>query len=104
MTAQETVEYAQISVDQAQRGLNFVQDKIDRVDDVMLIADDIAVTAGNLVAGTRRWSRRGLIIGGILVIGVIVIVVASRCRQSGDGAGEIDEPTDEVEETTESAE
>ena len=100
MTVQETAEYAQVSVDQAQRGINFVQDKIDRVDDLMLIADDISVKAGNVVAGTRRWSRRGLIIGGVLVIGVIVVVVASRCRRSGDGAETIVEPADESAESS----
>ena len=100
MTAQETIEYAQVSVDQAQRGLDFVQDKIDRVDDLMLIADDISVTAANVVEGTRRWSRRGLIIGGVLIIGVIVIAVASRRCRSGDAAEGGDESTDQSTESS----
>jgi C-terminal processing protease CtpA/Prc len=94
MTAQETIEYAQVSVDTAQRGLDFVQDKIDRVDDLMLVVDDISATASTVVAGTRRWSRRGLIIGGVLVIGVIVIVIASRRCRGGEPVAPTDDPSE----------
>ena len=96
MTALETAEYAQTSVDQVQRGLDFVQDKIDRVDDLLLVVDDISATASNVAAGTRRWSRRGLIIGGVVVIGVIVTIVAvRRCR-----GGQTEDVTDESSESS----
>lgn len=96
MTALESVEYAQTSVDQVQRGLDFVQNKIDRVDDLLVVVDDISETASNVAAGTRRWSRRGLIIGGLVIIGVIVTIVAARrCR-----GGQAEEVADETSETS----
>jgi len=84
MTAAETIEYAQTSVDQIQTGLEFVQGHLGRAEDFALKVDDLAITAGAAVKEARRLSRCALILGGaaLVVGGIVVLVVISKRRSS----------------------
>ena len=75
MTAVETIEYAQGSVDQLQRGLEFVQENLGRADAFAVKADDFVETAGEIVIRARRISRMLVLAGGLAVVGGVVAVV-----------------------------
>ncbi|GMQ94783.1 MAG: hypothetical protein BMS9Abin12_2291 [Acidimicrobiia bacterium] len=81
MTAVETIEYAQTSVDQIQRGLEVVQGHLGRADDLAIRVDDIALAAGDVVNKARRMSRFVLVFGGVIFVGGIVAFVVSRARR-----------------------
>jgi hypothetical protein len=81
MTALETIEYAQTSVDQIQRGLEVVQSHLGRADDLAIRVDDIALAASGVVKKARRMSRFVLVFGGVICIGGIVAFVVLRARR-----------------------
>jgi hypothetical protein len=82
MTAAETIEYAQTSVDQIQSGLVFVQGHLERAENLALKVDDLATTAGRVVEDARRFSRFALIVGGaVVVLGGIAVIVVIRKRR-----------------------
>jgi len=82
VTALETIEKAQTSVDQIQRGLEFVQVRLDRADDLATRVDEIAVTASTVVKKARRVSRFVLVLGAVTVVGGVVAFVIMRRRKS----------------------
>ncbi len=85
MTAADTIEYAQSSVDQIQRGLELVQDQLEKADAFAVKADELAQTAGEFVVKARRISRAVLILGGLAVIGGTVAIVLIRRRRNSRG-------------------
>ena len=97
---QDKIERAEefASSEKVQRGIDFVQDKIDRAEAVALVVDDVAVVTGTETAKTRRRSRRVLIIGGVLVVGVIVAVVIVRNRKNVRPADDIEDAAEETPE------
>ena len=104
---QDKIERAEelASSEKVQRGIDFIQDKIERTEDLAVLIDDIAIVNGTEGAKKRRCSRRGLILGGVIVVGVIVAVVVIRSRSHETAAEEAQdtsvEETEETEETTE---
>ncbi len=84
MTALETLEYAQTSVDQIERGIGFVQERLEQAESLALKVDDLAVTAGEVAAKARRISRFALILGGVVIVGgAITCVIICKRRRSG---------------------
>ncbi|GMQ98595.1 MAG: hypothetical protein BMS9Abin17_1115 [Acidimicrobiia bacterium] len=81
MTALETIEYAQTSVDQIQHGLEVVQGHLGRADDLAIRVDDIVLAAGDVAKKARRVSRFVLVFGGVMCIGGIVAFVVLRARR-----------------------
>jgi hypothetical protein len=96
MTAAETLEYAQTSVDQLERGIGFVQDRLQQAENVAIKVDELAVTAGDVAAKARRGSRNALIVLGVIVVGGAVFF-AVRKRAARTPTQKPDEPaTEEV--------
>lgn len=79
MTAAETLEYAQSSVDQIERGIGFVQDRLAQAEGLAVKVDDLAVTASDVAAKARRGSRYALVAAGVVVLGIVVIVAIRKC-------------------------
>lgn len=79
MTAAETLEKAQTSVDQLERGIGFVQDRLAKVEDLATRVDEIAVTASDVATKARRLSKYVLIVGGVVVVGAAVYFAARKC-------------------------
>ena len=65
MTAGETIELAQVSVDHVQRGLDFAQDRLDQSDVLIEMADKVTEVAESVTVQARRMPRRLLICGAI---------------------------------------
>jgi len=84
MTALETLEYAQSSVDQIERGLGFVQERLDQAESLALKVDDLAVTAGEVAAKARRISKFAVILGGVVIVGgaVACVIICKRRRSN----------------------
>ena len=80
MTAAETLEYAQTSVDQLERGIGFVQDRLHQAESIAVKVDELALTAGDVAAKARHGSRYALIGFGVVVVGAAVFFAARRCR------------------------
>lgn len=77
MTAIETIELAQGSVDQIQRGLDFAQNRLDNADSLIEVADRVTEVVETAAVQARRMPRRLLICGavaGLLTVAVIVII------------------------------
>jgi hypothetical protein len=95
------------SSEKVQRGIDFVQDKVERTDDIAVSVEDFAIVTARGTAKKRRGSRRGLILGGVIAVGVIVAVMVIRSRSQGTAANEVENPAAEeaegasAEETTE---
>ncbi len=85
MTAVETLEYAQTSVDQLGRGIEFVQDRLDQAENVALKVDELALTASDVVDKARRVSRFAIILGIATVVtaGIATCVIIRRRKRSG---------------------
>jgi len=83
------------SSEPVQRGVDFVQDKIEQAEGLVLVIDDLAVASGVDIVETRCRSRRGLIIGGAVVIGVIVTVVIIRRLRKPTPIEEVEQTTDD---------
>lgn len=81
MTALETLEYAQTSVDQIERGIGFVQERLEQAESLALKVDDLAVTAGEVAAKARRISRIAMIVGGAVIVVCAVACVVIRKRR-----------------------
>ncbi len=92
MTAVETLEYAQTSVDQIERGLGFVQDQLDRAEDLALKVDEMSAVASDVVVKARRLSRILFILGGLLTIGGVVTVIVVRKRRKAIEPEDVSEP------------
>lgn len=76
MTAVETIELAQGSVDQLQRGIVIVGEQLDK-------ADAFAQTATEVVQKTRRFSKRALICGLVLMVfGAAAVVIIKKRKQA----------------------
>jgi hypothetical protein len=82
MTAGETIELAQVSVDHVQRGLDFAQDRLDQSDVLIEMADRVTEVAENVTVQARRMPRRLLICGAIAVLGIIAIVIIKKRKQA----------------------
>jgi len=91
MTAAETLEYAQTSVDQLERGIGFVQDRLQDAESIAVRVDELAVTAGDVAVKARRGSRYALIGFGVIVVGAAVFFASRKCA--------IRKPEHESEET-----
>jgi CHASE3 domain sensor protein len=81
VTASETVEFAQTSVDQIQRGLAAVQENLE-------VIDDVAVAAEQLVEQVRRRSKYVFIVGGSVALCAVVAVVVFKRRKRHRSAEE----------------
>jgi uncharacterized membrane protein len=92
MTAAETLEYAQTSVDQLERGIGFVQDRLAQAEGLASRVDEIAVTAGDVATKARRVSKYALIVTGVVILGAAVYFAARKCP--------IRRPAEEPDETT----
>ena len=97
---QDKIERAEefASSEKVQRSIDFVQDKIERAEAVAAVVDDLEIPTGNESMRTRRCSRRGLIIGGVLVIGVIVVVVIVRSRKKASPVDDVEVAAEETPE------
>ena len=82
------------SSEKVQRGIDFVQDKIEKAEGLVLVVDDLAVSNGKDAASTRRCSRRGLILGGVILVGVIVTVVVIRSRRKTSSGEDVEDTTE----------
>ncbi len=80
MTAAETLEYAQTSVDQLERGIGFVQDRLAATEDLVVRLDELAVTASDVATKARRGSKYVLILAGAVVVGAVVFAASRKCR------------------------
>lgn len=80
MTATETIEYAQSSIDQLERGIGFVQDRLTAAEDIAVRVDELAITASDAAAKARRGSKYLLIFAGIAIVGVVVFAASKKCR------------------------
>jgi hypothetical protein len=88
MTAAETIERAQGSVDQIQRGIMTVQDKLDQADALVQVADRVAE---NVTVQARRMPKRLLICGLVALCGIAVIVVIKKRKRA-----QIDQEPEEI--------
>jgi hypothetical protein len=79
MTAAETIERAQGSVDQIQRGIMTVQDKLDQADALVQVADRVAE---NVTVQARRMPKRLLICGLVALCGIAVIVIIKKRKRA----------------------
>ena len=79
MTAVETLELAQVSVDQLQRGILTVQDKLDQADAVAAVADRVVE---NISAQARKMPRRMMICAAVAFFGFAVIVIIKKRRHA----------------------
>jgi hypothetical protein len=93
---QDKIEKAEVlaSSEKVQRGIDFVQDKIEKAEGLVLVVDDLAVSNGKDAASTRRCSRRGLILGGVILVGVIVTVVVIRSRRKTSSGEDVEDTTE----------
>ena len=83
MTAADTIEIAQVSVDQIQRGLDFAQNRIDNADALVEVAERVTDVAADVVVQARGLSRRMLICGALaLVAGIAAIVIIKKRKQA----------------------
>lgn len=78
MTAAETIEIAQVSVEQVQRGLLTAQEKLDQADALIEVADKVVET---VTVQARRMPRRLLICGVVAILGIAVIVIIKKRKQ-----------------------
>jgi len=86
MTAGETIELAQGSVDQIQRGIMTVQEKLEQADALVQVADKVVE---NVTIQARRLPRRALLCGLVAtVLGIAVFVVIKKKRAKADQASE----------------
>jgi hypothetical protein len=88
MTAAETIERAQGSVDQIQRGIMTVQDKLDQADALVQVADRVAE---NVTVQARRMPKRLLICGLVALCGIAVIVIIKKRKRA-----QIDQEPEEI--------
>jgi len=80
MTAAETIELAQGSVDQIQRGIMTVQEKLDQADALVQVADKVVE---NVTEQARRMPRRLLICGAVATMcGIAVIMIIKKRKQA----------------------
>ena len=83
MTAAETIELAQGSVDQIQKGIVKVQDKLEQADALVQVVENVVEEV--------RGSRRKLICAGVALgcivggVAVFVIVKKKKARTNTDG-------------------
>jgi hypothetical protein len=84
----------EISSEKVQRGIDFVKDKVERTEDIAVSVEDFAIVTAKGTAKKKRSSRRGLILGGVIVVGVIVAVMVIRSR-SKETANEVEDPAAE---------
>lgn len=82
------------SSERVQRGIDLIQDKLERTEDIAVSVEEVAIVTANGVA-KRRCSRRGLILGTVIVVGVIVAVVVIRSRSNETAAYEVENPSAE---------
>lgn len=82
MTAVDTIEIAQVSVDQIQRGLDFAQDRLDNAEALIEVADRVTDAVENVTVQARRMPRRLLICGLVAVCGIALIVIIKKRKQA----------------------
>jgi hypothetical protein len=83
MTTADTIELAQVSVDQIQRGLDFAQGRLDQADALIDVADKVAEVVATAKVRTRRLSRRTLICGAVAAVcGIAVIMIIKKRRRA----------------------
>jgi hypothetical protein len=83
MTTADTIELAQVSVDQIQRGLDFAQGRLDQADALIDVADKVAEVVATAKVRTRRLSRRTLIYGAVAAVcGIAVIMIIKKRRRA----------------------
>jgi hypothetical protein len=83
MTASDTIELAQVSVDQIQRGLDFAQERLDQADALIEVADKVAEVVVNATVRARRLTRRTLICGAVAAVcGIAVIMIIKKRRRA----------------------
>ena len=92
MTAAETLEYAQASVDQIERGIGFVQDRLAQAENLAGRLDEAAATASDVSAKARRGSKYVLLVAGVAIVGITILVIARRRA--------VRQPAEEPAETT----
>jgi len=81
MTATDTIELAQVSVDQIQRGLDFAQNRLDQADALIEVADKVTEVVATATVRARRLSRRTLICGVVAAVcGIAVIMIIKKRR------------------------
>lgn len=80
MTATETIEYAQSSVDQLERGIGFVQDRLAAAEDTAVRVDQLAVTARDAAGKARRGSKYLLIFASVAILGAVLFAASKKCR------------------------
>jgi len=89
MTAAETIELAQGSVDQIQRGIVAVQETLEQADAIVQVADRVVE---NVTARARRLPRRILICGTLVAvcgIAAVVIIKKRKRAKANQGSEEI---------------
>ncbi|MEN8238703.1 MAG: hypothetical protein ABFR53_05825 [Actinomycetota bacterium] len=79
MTAAETIELAQGSVDQLQRGIVTVQEKLEQAESLAHAADRVVE---NVTMQARKMPRRMLICGAVAVCGIAAIVIIRKRKQA----------------------
>ncbi len=79
MTAAETIEIAQVSVEQVQRGLMTAQEKLDQADALIEVADKVVES---VTVQARRMPRRLLICGIVAILGITVIVIIKKRKRA----------------------
>jgi hypothetical protein len=85
----------EISSEKVQRGIDFVKDKVERTEDIAVSVEDFAIVTAKGTTKKKRCSRRGLILGGVIVVGVIVAVMVIRSRSKETAANEVEDPAAE---------
>lgn len=98
MTAAETLEYAQTSVDQLERGIGFVQDRLQEAESIAVRVDELAITAGDVAAKARRGSRYALIGISVVVVGAAVFFAARKFAVRKPEQNQVEPATEEVAE------
>jgi hypothetical protein len=83
MTTADTIELAQVSVDQIQRGLDFAQGRLDQADALIDVADKVTEVVATAKVRARRLSRRTLICGVVATVcGIAVIMIIKKRRRT----------------------
>lgn len=88
MTAAETIEIAQVSVEQVQRGLTTAQGKLDQADALIEVADKVVE---NMTVQARRMPRRLLICSVVALLGITAIVIIKKRKKAS-----VDQETEEI--------
>jgi hypothetical protein len=96
VTTAETIELAQVSVEQIQRGLSTAQDRLDNAEALIDVADKVVENVDRVVENVtiqaRRMPRRMLICGAVAAVcGIALIVIIKKRKQA-----ESDQATEEI--------